>query len=246
VHVAPKKVTALVVVLVVMNGQATAQEAAGETTGSISPPSSAIEKHANTSSHPTATEPTSSGIILVSKAPIEVLARPSSSAVVMYGFPAGRRFRLIGREAGFAQIQDLKSGATGWIDEASLEQSPRVPAVSVPSEPVPAPATHKATTASIERKPKTHVPAAPMLSEHKPAPRNHKGTTASAEPKPKTRVPAASMLSEHKSAPRSHKTTSAEPKPKTTKKDAKTTTPQTPKRHGIFGLRRNNAQGVLY
>jgi hypothetical protein len=213
-YVGAKAVAVLVAVLLGMSGQAMAQKAE-KTTGALPQETSTppIEKGGVDQAEPAG--PTGSGIILVSRRPFEVLAGPSSSASVMYGFPAGRRFRLIGREAGFAQIQDLKSGATGWIDEASLEQSPRVPAVSVPSGPKPAPATHKATTASIERKPKTHVPAAPMLSEHKPA-------------------------------PRSHKTPSAEPKPKTTKRDAKTTTPQTPKRRGIFGLRRNSAQGVLY
>ena len=48
------------------------------------------------------------------------LASPSSSAPVLYGFPAGRPFRVIGRSAGFAHIQDLKSSASGWIDEAAL------------------------------------------------------------------------------------------------------------------------------
>ena len=45
----------------------------------------------------------------------------------MYGFPAGRPFRVIGREAGFVQIQDLKSSASGWIDEAALAPPPRRP-----------------------------------------------------------------------------------------------------------------------
>ena len=43
-----------------------------------------------------------SGMILVSRQPIGVLASPSSSAPVLYGFPAGRPFRVIGRSAGFA------------------------------------------------------------------------------------------------------------------------------------------------
>ena len=47
-----------------------------------------------------------SGIILVAKQPVEVLASPSSSAPALYGFPAGRPFRVIGREGGFAHIQD--------------------------------------------------------------------------------------------------------------------------------------------
>jgi hypothetical protein len=76
-----------------------------------------------------------SGMILVSRQPIGVLASPSSSAPVLYGFPAGRPFRVIGRSAGFAHIQDLKSSASGWIDEAAL--APSAPVGSAPSQPKP-------------------------------------------------------------------------------------------------------------
>ena len=82
--------------------------------------------------------PAGSGI-LVTKRPVEVLAGPSSSASVLYGFPAGRPLRLIGRDAGFAQIQDLKSSATGWIDETALAQPSPSEAASAPSEPTLAP-----------------------------------------------------------------------------------------------------------
>ena len=82
-------------------------------------------------------EPPDSDMILVSRQPIEVRASPSSSAPVMYGFPAGRSFRVIGRDGGFAQIKDLKSDASGWIDEAALAPPPRAPAVSAPSRRKP-------------------------------------------------------------------------------------------------------------
>ena len=78
-----------------------------------------------------------SNMILVSRQPIGVLASPSSSAPVLYGFPAGRPFRVIGRSAGFAHIQDLKSSATGWIDEAALAPPPSAPVGSAPSQPKP-------------------------------------------------------------------------------------------------------------
>ena len=68
-------------------------------------------------------EPPGSGMILVSRQPIGLLASPSPSASVLYGFPAGRPFRVIGHDGGFAHIQDLKSSASGWIDEAALEGS---------------------------------------------------------------------------------------------------------------------------
>jgi len=74
-----------------------------------------------------------SGVILVARRPVEVLASPSSSAPALYGFPAGRPFRVIGRQGGFAHIQDLRSSASGWIDEAALAQPP-APAASAPAQ----------------------------------------------------------------------------------------------------------------
>jgi len=76
-------------------------------------------------------------MILVSRQPIGLLASPSPSASVLYGFPAGRPFRVIGHDAGFAHIQDLKSSASGWIDEAALEGPPRVPVASAYPQPKP-------------------------------------------------------------------------------------------------------------
>jgi len=94
-----------------------------------------------------------SGMMLVSRQPIAMLASPSSSAPTTYGFPAGRPFRLIGRDGGFAQIQDLKSGARGWIDEAALAPPPRVPAVSTPFRPKPVAVSGKSNP-SANPKPK--------------------------------------------------------------------------------------------
>jgi hypothetical protein len=113
-----------------------------------------------------------SGIILVAKRPVEVLASPSSSAPAMYGFPAGRPFRLIGRQGGFAQIQDLRSGASGWIDEAALAPPPRAPAVAAPSPRAPV----VSATPSI---------AKPSAVGQKPSAAGRKPATASADPKPK-------------------------------------------------------------
>jgi hypothetical protein len=98
--------------------------------------------------------PPDSGMILVSRKPVEVLASPSPSAPTMYGFPAGRPFRVIGREGGFAQILDLKSGASGWIDAAALAPPPRAPAVSAPSQPTPAAVGQRPARPSADSKPK--------------------------------------------------------------------------------------------
>jgi hypothetical protein len=84
-----------------------------------------------------------------------VLASPSSSAPATYGFPAGRPFRVIGRDGRFTQIQDLKSGASGWIDEAALTPPARVPAVSAQSQPKPVAVSRKPPNPSVDLKPKS-------------------------------------------------------------------------------------------
>jgi hypothetical protein len=92
--------------------------------------------------------PADAGAVAITNRPVEVRAGPSASATVLYGFPAGRPFRLIGREAGFARIQDLNSIATGWIDETALGRPAPVEATSVRSAPQPAPYNENAATAS--------------------------------------------------------------------------------------------------
>lgn len=156
---------AALLVLLLVGGPATAQETVKEKTGSVSQQTAAPSQQEPT-------EPTDSGMTLVAKQPIKLLAGPSPSAVVLYGFPAGRRFRLITQKSGFAQIQDLKSGATGWIDETGLGQSPQGPAASVPSEPKSEIRTHKDVAASIP-------------SKAKPVSRPHTKTVAAVLAKPK-------------------------------------------------------------
>ena len=118
-------------------------EPTGEAVGEPAPAGEADE-HAES-------ELPGSGIILVAKQPVEVRASPSSSAPALYGFPAGRPFRVIGREGGFAHIQDLRSSASGWIDEAALARPPRDPAGSAPAPAASAPAQPKPF--SVGRKP---------------------------------------------------------------------------------------------
>jgi hypothetical protein len=123
-HLAATAIAALGA-LFAMSVHAATQEAGGETTGAL-PPGSSTSAEAPDSSN--------SGTILVSKRAVEVLAGPSSSASILYGFPPGRPFRLIGHEGGFVKIQDLKSNATGWIDETALAAAPSVAAAPVASE----------------------------------------------------------------------------------------------------------------
>ena len=105
-----------------------AQGAAPGPTENVEPTGEAVEAptHAG-EEHAEEPEPMGAGMILVSRQPVAVLASPSPSAPAMYGFPAGRQFRVIGRDGGFAHIQDLKSSASGWIEEAALAPPPRVP-----------------------------------------------------------------------------------------------------------------------
>jgi hypothetical protein len=99
-------------------------------------------------------DPPVRGMILVSRQPIAMLASPSSSAPTVYGFPAGRPFRVIGRDAGFAHIQDLKSNASGWIDEAALAPPPSAPAVSRPSQTNPVAVNRNSAKPSPNPRPK--------------------------------------------------------------------------------------------
>ena len=110
------------------------------------------------------------GMILVARKPVAVLASPSASAPAMYGFPAGRPFRVIGREGGFVQIKDLKSSASGWIDEAALAAPPpSAPTVAAPSQSKPGADNRKPATASADPKPKAAKKGAPSVADSEPA-----------------------------------------------------------------------------
>ena len=134
-----------------------AQNAANAPTEQAEPTGEAVDepKSAGEIDERAGSEVPGSGIILVAKQPVEVLASPSSSAPALYGFPAGRPFRVIGREGGFAHIQDLRSSASGWIDEAALARPPRDPEASAPAQPKPFSVGRKPTNSSASPKPKT-------------------------------------------------------------------------------------------
>ena len=109
------------------------------------------------------------GMILVSRKPVEVRAGPSASAPAMFGFPAGRPFRVIGREGSFVQIQDLRSSARGWIDAAVLAAPPATkPSVAAPSQSKPG-AVRKPATAAADPKPRASKKGAPAVAGPEPA-----------------------------------------------------------------------------
>jgi hypothetical protein len=58
--------------------------------------------------------------IAVASRPTLVRSGPSETAAMLYGFPAGREVRVMGTEAGFAQIKDVESGAQGWVEKSAL------------------------------------------------------------------------------------------------------------------------------
>ena len=134
-----------------------AQDAATAPTENVEPTGEAVEAPEQADEaveHAEQPEPMGSGMILVSRQPVAVLASPSASAPTMYGFPAGRPFRVIGHDGGFAHIQDLKSSASGWIDEAALAPPPRVPTASAPSQTEPFAVSRNPTNPSADLKPK--------------------------------------------------------------------------------------------
>jgi hypothetical protein len=106
-----------------------------------------------------------SGKIVVSKRPVEVLSSPSASASAVFGFPAGRPFRVLGGDGDYVKIQDLRSGASGWIEEAALE-------------PAPPPAAKQRATGTSTKK-TTTTGAAPKRKQT-----SSDTSTAAAEPKP--------------------------------------------------------------
>ena len=134
-----------------------AQDAATAPTENVEPTGEAVEapeQAGEAVEHAEQPELPGSGMILVSRQPVSVLASPSASAPTMYGFPAGRPFRVIGHDGGFAHIQDLKSSASGWIEEAALAPPPRVPAASAPSQTKPFAVSRNPTNPSAGPKPK--------------------------------------------------------------------------------------------
>lgn len=109
------------------------------------------------------------GKVLVSKQPVQVLSEPSPTATPLYSLPMGRPFRAVAKQGNYLRIQDVNSGAGGWIEEAAL---------------APAPAQRRA----VEATPGASVPAAapsaaPARTAPKPPPTTSTSRTTAAAPK---------------------------------------------------------------
>ncbi len=73
--------------------------------------------------------------IQVSAKAAAVRAGPSHDAPMLYGFPAGRELREIGRDGDFVHVSDVESGAQGWIERSALASSMVTASVAPKSEP---------------------------------------------------------------------------------------------------------------
>jgi hypothetical protein len=106
------------------------------------------------------------GKVLLSTRPVQVLSAPSESASAMFGFPAGRPFRAISKKDGFVRIQDVRSGASGWIEEAALKPAPPPkPVVAAPSS-----TPRRNATSSGGARPRPAPDTATAAAEPEPAP----------------------------------------------------------------------------
>src|SRR5262245_59602624 len=137
-------------VLFTMITQVGAQEVARETTGALSQEvSTTLTQESGAETDQAKASSSGPDIVLVTNRPIEVLSGSSFSASLLYGFPAGRPVRLIGRSGGFAQIQDLHSSATGWIDEAALAQPSAIEVTPSPPSTSKVAARYYGTTRAV-------------------------------------------------------------------------------------------------
>lgn len=150
----------------VLDEEETASKNVGAQTMAVAPPDPSTE--AEQPAKPEITgEPLDealAGKVLVSKRPVQVLAEPSASASAMFGFPAGRPFRAISKQDGFIRIQDVRSGASGWIEEAALAPAPTKPVAATPSS-----GSRSASSGSRPSKKRSGSPAETATAEPEPA-----------------------------------------------------------------------------
>ncbi|ODS00529.1 hypothetical protein AUC68_14810 [Methyloceanibacter methanicus] len=95
------------------------------------------------------------GKVLVSKQPVQVLSSPSPSASPLYSLPMGRPFRAVAKQGNYLRIQDVNSGAGGWIEEAALAPAPAQTRAVEATPDAPPPAQSTAST------PRRTAPATP-------------------------------------------------------------------------------------
>lgn len=102
--------------------------------------------------------------LAVSTKPTAVRAGPSATTAFLYGFPAGRKVRVLAHESGFAHIFDVRSGAQGWIADTALASG--MLTASVDKKPEPKKPVREASAEIDPPKPVTGIPQSrrqPML-----------------------------------------------------------------------------------
>ncbi|WP_108682521.1 hypothetical protein [Methyloceanibacter sp. wino2] len=109
------------------------------------------------------------GKVLVSKQPVQVLSSPSPSASPLYSLPMGRPFRAVAKQGKYLRIQDVNSGAGGWIEQAALAPAPAQKRAAEPSRAAPsdsgASPSRRTTTSSPSRQTTTSSAAAPKKEQ---------------------------------------------------------------------------------
>ncbi len=130
------------------------------TTVAVAPPTE-TDTSANQNSKPVMGVPLPpdsplAGKVLVSKQPVQVLSEPNPAASPLYSLPMGRPFRAVAKQGNYLRIQDVNSGAGGWIEEAALAPAPAqkraVEAMPASPAPVASPSaapSHTATAAGL-------------------------------------------------------------------------------------------------
>jgi hypothetical protein len=108
------------------------------------------------------------GKVLVSQQPVQVLSAPEPSASPLYSLPMGRPFRAVATQGNYLRIQDVNSGAGGWIEKTALAPAPAQKRAEEPTRAAPAePAATSRRTApsSPPSQPSTSTASAPKKEQ---------------------------------------------------------------------------------
>ncbi|BAQ15660.1 hypothetical protein [Methyloceanibacter caenitepidi] len=119
------------------------------------------------------------GKVLVSKQPVQVLSSPSPSATPLYSLPMGRPFRAVAKQGRYLRIQDVNSGAGGWIEQAALAPAPAQKRAAEPSRAAPsdsgASPSRRTTTSSPPKQTTTTTSTAAAPKKEQPQRRSGGG-----------------------------------------------------------------------
>ncbi|MGA9540921.1 MAG: hypothetical protein WBQ77_07715 [Methyloceanibacter sp.] len=127
------------------------------------------------------------GKVLVSKRPVDVLSSPNPSASALYSLPMGRPFRAVAMQGNYLRIQDVNSGAGGWIEKAALAPAP---AQKRAVEATPAAPPPRATASTPRRAAPTRAAPSRAAPTRAAPTRPRQGSTVTSSPtkkKPKRR-----------------------------------------------------------